>query len=214
MTSRQIVLGKLYTRQSYDTCEYLKWKLCACGWSGSRDGAVVRALAFHQCGPGSIRGLDVICGLSLLLVLFSAPRGFSPGTPVFPSPQKPTFLNSNSIWNARAFNTWALAREIGQPLPTLSSLNKIDLIWFDFFGRKSWLMLDAHDSLKFILVQNVGMHTIHVSPCKINVNIKGKCFRHAPSFTLTPRNTSRKDPTEKHKVNSQNGHREEQKSLQ
>ena len=75
--------------------------------SGIRDGAVVRALAFHQCGPGSIPGLDVICGLSLLLVLFSAPRGFSPGTPVFPSPQKPTFLNSNSIRNARAFNTWA-----------------------------------------------------------------------------------------------------------
>ena len=68
---------------------------------------MVRALAFHQCGLGSIPGLDVICGLSLLLVLFSAPRGFSPGTPVFPSPQKPTFLNSNSIRYARAFNTWA-----------------------------------------------------------------------------------------------------------
>ena len=40
----------------------------------------------------------VICGLSLLLVLYSAPRGFSPGTPVFPFPQKPTFPNSNSIW--------------------------------------------------------------------------------------------------------------------
>ena len=24
---------------------------------------------------------------------------FSPGTPVFPSPYKPTFLNSNSTWN-------------------------------------------------------------------------------------------------------------------
>ena len=72
---------------------------------GEQDGAVVRALAFHQCGSGSIPGLDVICGLSLLLVLFSAPRGFSPGTPVFPSPQKPTFLNSNSIRNTRAFNT-------------------------------------------------------------------------------------------------------------
>ena len=71
----------------------------------SRDGAVVRALASHQCGPGSIPGLDVICGLSLLLVLFSAPRGFSPGTPVFTSPQKPTLLNSNSIWNAGTFNT-------------------------------------------------------------------------------------------------------------
>ena len=65
---------------------------------GSRDGAVVRALASHQCGPGSIPGLGVICGLSLLLVLVLAPRGFSPGTPVFPSPQKPTFPNSNSIW--------------------------------------------------------------------------------------------------------------------
>ena len=61
-----------------------------------RDGAVVRALAFHRCVPGSIPGPGVICGLSLLLVLFSAPRGFSPGTPVFPSPQKPAFLNSNS----------------------------------------------------------------------------------------------------------------------
>ena len=57
---------------------------------GSRVGAVVRALAFHQCVPGSIPGPGVICGLSLL-VLYSAPRGFSPGTPVFPSPQKPTF---------------------------------------------------------------------------------------------------------------------------
>ena len=39
------------------------------------------------------------CGLSLLLVLSFAPRGFSPGTQVFPSPQKPTFPNSNSFRN-------------------------------------------------------------------------------------------------------------------
>ena len=63
------------------------------------DGAVVRALAFHQCDPGSNPGVDVTCGLSLLLVLSLAPRGFSPGTPVFPSPQNPTFPNSNSIRN-------------------------------------------------------------------------------------------------------------------
>ena len=37
----------------------------------------------------------------LLLVLSFAPRGFSLRTPVFPSPQKPTLPNSNSIWNAR-----------------------------------------------------------------------------------------------------------------
>jgi len=58
---------------------------------GSRVGAVVRALAFHQCVPGSIHGPGVIRGLSLL-VLYSAPRGFSPGTPVFPSPQKKNYF--------------------------------------------------------------------------------------------------------------------------
>ena len=42
------------------------------------------------CGPGSIPALGGICGLSLL-VLYFAMRGFSPGTPVFPSHQKPTF---------------------------------------------------------------------------------------------------------------------------
>ena len=49
---------------------------------------MVRALATHQCGPGSNPGVDGICGLSLLLVLSLAQRGFSPGTPVFPSPRK------------------------------------------------------------------------------------------------------------------------------
>ena len=53
---------------------------------GSRVGAVVRALASHQCGPGSNPGPGVICGLSLLLVLallrgfFSGFSGFPPST--------------------------------------------------------------------------------------------------------------------------------------
>ena len=38
---------------------------------------MVRALGSHQCVPGSIPAPGVICGLSLLLVLYSAPRGFS-----------------------------------------------------------------------------------------------------------------------------------------
>ena len=47
----------------------------------------------------------VICALSLLLAFVLPPRGFRrggfpPGTPVFPSPQKPTITNSNSIWIA------------------------------------------------------------------------------------------------------------------
>ena len=48
-----------------------------------------RALAFHQCGSGSIPGLGIISGLNLL-VLYSTPRCVSEGTPVFPSAQKPT----------------------------------------------------------------------------------------------------------------------------
>ena len=56
-----------------------------CNW-GSKGGAVVIVLASHQCDPGSNPGVDAICGLSLLLVLSLAPGGFSPGTPVFPSP--------------------------------------------------------------------------------------------------------------------------------
>ena len=56
----------------------------------SRNGAVVRALASHQCGPGSIPTLGVICGLSLLLVLVLAPRGFCPGSPVFTAPSTKT----------------------------------------------------------------------------------------------------------------------------
>ena len=57
---------------------------------GGRVDLVMRALAFHQCGPGLISALGVIYGLSML-VLYSAMRGFSPGTPVFPSHQKLTF---------------------------------------------------------------------------------------------------------------------------
>ena len=63
---------------------------------GSRDGAVLGALASHQSGKGFIPRLGVRCGLSLL-VLVLAPSGFSPRTPVFLSPQKPTFPNANSI---------------------------------------------------------------------------------------------------------------------
>ena len=51
----------------------------------SSGGAVVRALASHQCGADSISKPEVLCGLSFL-VLFSALRGFALGTPVFPSP--------------------------------------------------------------------------------------------------------------------------------
>ena len=63
------------------------------------ESAVVRALASYQCGAGSNRGVDSIFGLRLVLAFSFAPRGFSPGTPVFASPYKQTFPNSNSTRN-------------------------------------------------------------------------------------------------------------------
>ena len=62
-------------------------------WSKAR--ARVGAVVEHSpsTNVAQVRFPDsasIISGLSLL-VLCSAPRGFSPGTPVFPSPQKPTF---------------------------------------------------------------------------------------------------------------------------
>ena len=50
----------------------------------SRDDALVRALSSHQCGLGWMLGLDITFGLSLLLVLIPALRGFSD----FPPPTK------------------------------------------------------------------------------------------------------------------------------
>ena len=50
---------------------------------GSRDGAVVIALASHQCGPGSIPGPDAISGLSLCL-FSSLFQGFFSGLSAFP----------------------------------------------------------------------------------------------------------------------------------
>ena len=59
---------------------------------------MARALSFNQCGRGLIPELDGICGFSLL-VLYSAPRGFSVGTLVFPSQQKlSSYLTSNSFY--------------------------------------------------------------------------------------------------------------------
>ena len=106
---------------------------------GSRDGAVVEHLpptqASHQFGPGSIPLLGVICGLSLLLVLVLGSERFSPGTPVFPSPQKPTFPNSNSILIiGQALNHEPLAWEIAQALPVLLTLNKLYMHFSKILG--------------------------------------------------------------------------------
>ena len=70
----------------------VKWQCGEQGW------CICGVLAAHQCDLGSNHSIEATCGLSLLLVLSLATRGFSLGTPVFPSPQKPIVSNSNSIW--------------------------------------------------------------------------------------------------------------------
>ena len=71
MTQQQLLEAteKAVILNSLDYCSFI----CTC--MGGRVGPVVRALAVHPCGPGSISALSVICGLGLL-VLYSALRGF------------------------------------------------------------------------------------------------------------------------------------------
>ena len=90
--------------------------------------SIYRSLAFHQCGPGSIPGLGVISGLSLL-VLYSAPRGFSPGTPVFPSPQKLTF---DLIWFDLCWveSSWFELLWFKKGIPSIGITSGISCSWY------------------------------------------------------------------------------------
>ena len=86
---------------------------------------MVRALASHLCGPGSIPRLSVILksGLSLLLALVLAPRGFSPGTPVFTSPQNDNICKFQfDLGYCQALYHDPLAREIAQTSPVFLTL--------------------------------------------------------------------------------------------
>ena len=57
-----------------------------------------RALASHQSGQGLSPRIDATYGLSLLLVLLSALRGFSLSTSVLPAPQISTYHKFNTYW--------------------------------------------------------------------------------------------------------------------
>ena len=58
---------------------------------------MLRAFHSHKCGLCSCPGIKGICELSLLLVLSLAPRGFSLGTPVFPSKTNSTPIQSGMV---------------------------------------------------------------------------------------------------------------------
>ena len=90
MTQQQLLEAteKAVTLNSLDYCSFI----CTC--MGGRVGLVVRALAIHQCGPGSISALSVIKILIIWIGFVGSPffsERVSLGTPVFSSHQKPTF---------------------------------------------------------------------------------------------------------------------------
>ena len=96
----------------------------------------------------------VSCGLSLLLVLLLGLGTFSLGTPVFPSPQKPTFPNSNSIWIfvKHFYYHEPLAWVISQALPVFD-------IKFTFFYIN--MTLAFPDRINSMTCSTPGGHSIH-----------------------------------------------------
>ena len=88
---------------------------------GSRGGAVVRALVYIPMWPGFDSRTRHHMWIGFVVCSRPYCEGFSPGSPVFLPPQKPTFLNSNSIRNLRA------RRLLVEDCCVSPSLNKINL---------------------------------------------------------------------------------------
>ena len=87
-----------------------------------------------------------MCGLILLLVLSFPLRGFSPANPVFPSPQKPTFPNSNSIRKAQTrlkeflrFPEWFVGKQI-TIYTTILLLSR----WINSYGKTFQMKATEH----------------------------------------------------------------------
>ena len=86
---------------------------------GNKGDTVVRALASHQCGLGSNPCVESLRGLSLLLVLFYAPRGFFPDTPFSPLlrnqhfqiPTRPGVVNEEPLCGCAITKSKSLFRE-------------------------------------------------------------------------------------------------------
>lgn len=85
------------------------WKVG--GWGvGSANTTVDEALAcHHQCGLGSSTGVDATSPWVEFAAGFPlSPRGFSPGSPVFPFPQKTktNISNSNPMGKVSPVSWW------------------------------------------------------------------------------------------------------------
>ena len=65
----------------------------------SKGGVAARTLSSHQCAPVQIPASTPCMWVQFVVGSLPCHEGFSPGTPVFPSPQKLAFPNSNSTRN-------------------------------------------------------------------------------------------------------------------
>ena len=108
----------------------------------------MRALASHQFAPGSIPGPGVICGLSLLLLLYSAPRGFSLENSWCSVGKQITFTNYNYIWTGLSFKDLCLVAS-WRKLPLVKlTLGRFSNNWMD-----AWM--DEWMNIPHILSQDV-----------------------------------------------------------
>ena len=127
---------------------------------------MVRGLASHQCGLGSIRGPGAICGLSRLLLVLSLLREVFSGYSGFPLSQKPTFLNSNSIRNPRTTGL-SVARLLG------ATLVKTKLIYSYYFFPSRIVIPGCMDSCTTRAVMNSVLVSCKPIQTASRFNLKG-----------------------------------------
>ena len=119
---------------------------------GSKGDIVVRALSSHQCGPVQIPVLMPYVGWFCCWFSPFAPRGVSPGTPVFPSPYKPALPNSNSIWNAQftCFNEFLRTRRssVGKQIIIFVTITRLHSLgsYFKTYSVLVWLKFEPMTS--------------------------------------------------------------------
>ena len=97
------------------------------------------------------RHMIMICGLCLLSVIFLALRGFSLGSPVFLSPQKPTFPNSNSSRNQEDEKPLAGCATSKSSLLLFIYLNSSAKLW-NFTSAYKIFALFGHIILSYLMI--------------------------------------------------------------
>ena len=85
-------------------------------------------------------------------------RGFSPGTPVFPSPLKPTLPNSNLIWNKRTGLhefIWTLKCFVGK--------KAIYIFFFNYLQMTGWRAVTMISSCRVNTTSKRGIKQLGIS---------------------------------------------------